>query len=107
MESERHSRWYAVRCVLRSSRGSDTYEERITLWQAEDIDTAIELAHKEAGEYAAAVDADHLGLMQAFQLFDEVSSGAEIFSLMRESDLDPESYIARFFATGAELERED
>ncbi|WP_230316182.1 DUF4288 domain-containing protein [Conexibacter sp. W3-3-2] len=106
MESELHGRWYAVRCVLRVPKGSDTYEERITLWQAETIDHAIELADREAGEYAAGVDADHLGLMQAFQLFDEICSGAEVFSLMRESDLDPESYIARYFASGTELQRE-
>jgi hypothetical protein len=36
---------------------------------------------------------------------DTLSDGAEVFSLMRASDLEPEAYIDRFFDTG--LERQD
>ncbi|RNL78952.1 DUF4288 domain-containing protein [Nocardioides marmorisolisilvae] len=101
------SDWYAVRCVFRSivEVGVTTYEERITLWQAASTDEAIERAEAEAEEYAAAIEdaeIEYVGLAQCFHLFDDPVDGAEIFSLMRDSDLDPEDYLDAFFDTGDE-----
>lgn len=106
--------WYAVRCLFRvawgdhvtgtAQEGVAAYEERITLWQAKTHEEAIVLAEQEADEYAAAghgMDA-YLGLAQAFQLFDEPGHGAEVFSLIRESRLDSETYLDTFFDTGDE-----
>jgi hypothetical protein len=57
------SGWYGVRCVfdwgqsdLDDDSARHTYEERITVWQAEDIDAAISLAEIEAREYADLLD---------------------------------------------------
>ena len=95
--------WYAVRCVILHELDRRTYEERITLWQADTHETAIELAEQEAGEYASLVDSQYVELAQSYELYDDpCQSGAEVFSLMRDSELDPTAYTARFFATGNE-----
>lgn len=108
MEAE-HYDWYAVRCVFVVSRpaSSDgsTYEERITLWHATTADRAIERAEVEALEYAAAIDDapdTFLGFSQSYRLADVPADGAEIFSLMRDSDLDPSAYLSRYFDSGTE-----
>jgi hypothetical protein len=45
-----------------------------------------------------------LGLAQAFHLFvgADLDDGAEVFSLMRTSDLPADEYVDRFFDTGDE-----
>jgi hypothetical protein len=102
--------WYAVRCVFRSAWAESSeglppdehlYEERITLWQASSLEEAIALAEAEAADYAGEED-DYLDLAQAYKLFDEPEHGAEIFSLMRSSKLDPDAYLDAFFDTGDE-----
>ena len=98
---------FSVRCVFLCAKRSDQtarhlYEERVTLWEAEDIDQAIAFAEEEAKRYAADQD-QYLGLAQAYALYDQVAAtGVEVFSLMRNSDLDAESYLSTFFATGKE-----
>jgi hypothetical protein len=94
--------WFAVRCIFHHA-ALETYEERITLWQAESVDNAIAHAEREAADYAADLaDVRYLGLAQAFNVFDEPGNGIEVFSLMRDSALDPDSYLTRFFDTGNE-----
>jgi hypothetical protein len=109
MTSESTEReWYSVRCVFRVTKddaGADedpTYEERVTLWKAESLDEAIAMAEGEAAEYTSGGLFEYLGIAQAFWLFDEPGNGAEIFSLMRDSELGPNAYIDRFFDTGSE-----
>ena len=98
------SGWTAVRCIFRSTaaNGTQVYEERITLWQEADSDRAIAAAQREADTYAADVDAEFVGLAQAYVLADIPGHGAEVFSLMRDNDLDPDAYVDRFFDTGTE-----
>lgn len=102
---------YSVRCIFEWTSRPDMakkhlYEERITIWEATNIDQAIELAEQEAESYAKETDAEYLGLAQGFHLFEKVnSSGTEIFSLLRESNLKPEKYMDRFFDTGTERQR--
>ena len=105
--------WYAVRCVFRSAwaEAEDAlppdehlYEERVTLWQASSAEEAIALAEDEAAEYADDDD-EYLGLAQAFLLFDSPGHGAEVFSLMRSSRLEPDDYLDAFFDTGAERQQ--
>jgi len=103
--------WYAVRCVIRffvrDSAAAGTYEERVTLWRAASPDEAIARAEAEVAGYIEAVGGEHVGLAQCFHLALEgdVGDGSEVFSLMRDSDLDPEDYVGHFFATGAEREQ--
>lgn len=100
--------WYCVRCVFAfEGPGPIRYEERITLWHAETFDDAIAAAEAEAADYAELLDGEYVGLAQAFHLAVEdraVGNGDEVFSLMRESTMDPEEYITRYFATGTELQ---
>jgi hypothetical protein len=98
-----YAQWYSVRCVFRSvSDAGSIYEERLTLWQAGNLDQAIALAEEEAAVYAQKESLEHLGLAQAFELAGAPSTGVEVFSLMRESDLDPDDYLDQFFDTGRE-----
>jgi hypothetical protein len=112
VSDEAAAAWFAVRCVFQSGRpagASDaTYEERITLWRADSAAVAIERAEAEALDYAGSVpDApdSYLGIAQSYRLFDDPVDGAEIFSLMRDSDLPAEDYIDAFFDTGSERQQ--
>jgi hypothetical protein len=106
--------WYAVRCVFDGRviaearglpEGAHTYEERITLWNAGSFDEAVALAEAEARDYEGDLSV-YVGLAQAFQLFEPPGHGAEIFSLMRDSTLDPGAYLDAFFDTGGEHQGE-
>ena len=110
-EQQNHSQWYSVRCVLQTPHEEGfSYEERVTLWQAGGFDEAIALAEEEASEYAADVSdetsqTEYVGLAQSYWLADELGHGAEVFSLIRESSLPVDEYLARFFSTGDEHQR--
>ena len=82
------------------------FEERITLWLAPDVDTAIELAEGEAQAYAEVNEIQFNGFVQAYAMIDDLQSGAEVFSMGRTSDLSEDDYLTRFFHTGAERQRE-
>jgi len=92
--------WFAVRHVIKNE---DAYEERITVWQAESAKEAIARAESEAAEYAWE-GTKPLSLYQSFELSDAPQDGAEVFSLIRRSELQPDAYLDSFFSTGSELE---
>ena len=96
--------WYGVRCVFEhAGDGDHTYEERITLWRAATFDEAIALAEAEAEEYTGTSDTVmYLGLAQAYLLTEAPGQGAEVFSLLRDSDLAPDRYLDALFQTGRE-----
>ena len=94
--------WFSVRCVFRME-SSSSYEERVTLWRAASFSEAIERAETEAKEYANDVNSEYVGLAQAYELAeDAIGDGVEVFSLIRDSELPPNEYLDRFFATGSE-----
>ncbi len=101
---------FSVRCLFLWRPRPDQrlrylYEERLTVWQANDIDHAIALAEDEARSYASDGDT-YLEFAQAYALNEEVSAhGVEIFSLLRESDLVQEDYLSCFFNSGHERTR--
>jgi hypothetical protein len=101
---------FSVRCIFcwksrPDQRRKHLYEERITLWVANNIDEAIEFAEKEAATYAEDGE-EYLRFCQAYEMSESIDgSGIEVFSLLRESDLDPMEYIDMFFCTGEEHER--
>lgn len=94
-----------IRWAPRSDQGKRfLYEERITAWNTDTLESAIDEAEKEAHEYADE-GAEALDLFQCYWLFDDVNlipQGTEVFSLLRESDLEPSAYLDAFFDTGAE-----
>jgi hypothetical protein len=92
--------WFAVRHVIKNR---NAYEERITLWQAVSAEDAVARAEAEAAEYAWE-GTEPLALYQSFELDEAPRDGAEVFSLIRRSDLSPDAYLDSFFATGSELE---
>lgn len=94
--------WFGVRCVFHDPEG--TYEERVTIWSAGSFDEAVLMAESEAKEYASDVGSRFLGFAQAYVMEDPPTQGAEVFSLLRDSDLDPEEYLDTFFDTGDERE---
>jgi hypothetical protein len=94
--------WFGVRCIFHDPEG--TYEERITLWRADTFDEAVAMAEQEAVEYAADVGSQFLGFAQAYVMPDAPGPGAEVFSLLRDSDLEPDEYLDAFFDTGCERE---
>ena len=103
--------WYSVRCIFRHQKRHDMvksnlYEERITLWRAHSFDEAIELAEKEAFKYAEDCECEYLGFAQAYHLYEEnIESGSEIFSLMREHNYSPKKYLDRYFDTNYERQQ--
>jgi hypothetical protein len=97
--------WFGVRCVFRWSRPS-TYEERITLWEADSLDDAIAQAESEARAYAERLNSEFLDIAQAYWIgADRPQAGSEVFSLMRDSTLDSDDYLDAFYDTGRERQR--
>ncbi|TYC18334.1 hypothetical protein FXF65_00755 [Actinomadura syzygii] len=97
--------WYGVRCVFRwVHEGRQVYEENVTVWRAGDFGEAIEKAEAGAFEYAAGCDGQYLEFAQAYFIGEDkvIGEGAEVFSLMRESELGERDYVTRYFDTGDE-----
>lgn len=100
--------WYSVRCVFQHESRPDMtlknlFEERITIWKASSFDEAVAMAERESQSYAKDTDCRYVVLAQAFELFSgSIRSGAEVFSLMRESNYSAKKYLDAFFDTGKE-----
>jgi hypothetical protein len=94
--------WFGVRCIVAHPESS--YEERITLWQADSFDEAVAMAEADAEAYAEDSGATFLGFAQAFVMAEAPGHGSEVFCLERESELEPDEYLDAFFDTGAERE---
>ena len=95
-------RWFAVRHVIRNGSNS---EERITIWNRSTDEDAIDAARVEAERYAGSLDdACVLDVFQSYRMFDPPEDGAELFSLIRSSELDSEEYVDRFLSTGEEFQ---
>ncbi len=98
--------WYTVKCLFhhptRKSGDEDyLYEERVTLWRAESFEEAHRLAGAEARQYAEEAKCVFVKSTDSFHLFEEkVGPGAEVFSMMRESNLVPAIYEKTFCVTG-------
>ena len=92
--------WFGARTVfLLTGRERPVYEERVNVLQADSPDEAIAIAERLAAEYADD-EAVFLDLVQVYEMSDELGDGAEVFSLLRESDLPAGQYLSRFFDTG-------
>lgn len=103
--------WYGVRLIYRLTGMSRlAYEERIVIVRAESDDDAIAKAEQYSKDYESDTT-EYVRYAMAFHIFDEngpcLGPGTEVFSLIRQSDLDPNAYIDRFHDTGNELARSD
>ena len=95
--------WFSVRCLFLIDRG--LYEERIVVLKAANLDHAIEMAELDALEYSENIDCKYLGLAQAYEIGEFLEEGSEVFSLMRESTLEPNQYLSAFFDSGLEKQQ--
>jgi hypothetical protein len=93
------AQWFAVRNVFRRE---SFYEERITIWNAPTFEEAERRAMLASEEQASALGNHVLSFAQIFHLFERPADGAEVFSLIRASELDPDAYLSAFFDTGSE-----
>jgi hypothetical protein len=97
-------KWYSTRCVFEWVPG--VFEERVTLWEAESLDAAIQMAEREAFNYSSKVEGHQIvftGLIQAFEVgLNRPESGTEVFSLLRDSHLSSDAYLTKYFDTGTE-----
>ena len=76
------------------------YEERITLWKSETWEKAFRLAKEEAQNYADECGAEFIQTTDSFHLFEKnPGHGSEVWSLMRDSALDEETYLKTFCCT--------
>jgi hypothetical protein len=100
--------WFSARTIYEHDKpGDGLFEERIVLIRAADFDEAFRRAEEEAKSYAEAVGGTYTGYASLYELAEEeIGDGAEVFSLMRDSDLPAEEYIEHFFATGNERQEE-
>lgn len=98
--------WYGVRChFLFDADSPYSYEERITLWRADNAEQAFESAEREAKQYAAQSNGiQYLNSCDSYHLSDSgfAVEGKEVYSQVRESHLEPDDYLKHFFTTGKE-----
>jgi hypothetical protein len=95
--------WYGVRLVYRVTFASrHAYEERVLIVRAEDFDSAIARAEQISRDDYEDESIIYTKYAIAFHIFDENGDGIEVFSLIRESDLDVDDYLNRFHDTGKE-----
>ena len=106
---ENNEPWYSVKCIfihdeLSGDNGEVMYEERIVVLKAGSLDEAIALGETEALEYAEGDGTVHYaGFISAYHLFEkELADGAEVYSLMRLSNLNKEAFIDRYHDDGTE-----
>jgi hypothetical protein len=101
--------WFGARTIYRVENSNTVtsnnklYEERVVLITANSFDEAITKAEKEAEVYASNTDMTYLGFVNVFELYhNKIEDGTEVYSLMRESELEADAYLDRFFDTGSE-----
>ena len=96
--------WFSARTVYEHDKSGDgLFEERIVLVRAAGFEEALERAEAEAAVYAEQVGCVYTGYVSAYEIVEEqLTDGAEVFSLMRDSSLSADEYIDRFYTTGDE-----
>ncbi len=101
--------WYSARSIFQATiDASIAYEERIVLISALSFDAALLKAEAEARDYALSTNSIFTGYIDVYQIADlKFSDGIEIYSLLRQSSLNAEEYISRFFDTGLERCKSD
>src|SRR5579862_9225364 len=99
-------RWFVAQSLFVIEAGAivaergQMYEERITLWQAEDADDALAKARAESRAYANENGYEWVDYTTAYELTGSPSDGAEVWSFMRDSWLTPKQYVERFVTEG-------
>ncbi len=84
------------------------FEERIIVVQAKNSDWAIKKAEKDAHDYAGDEnDCEYINFIDCFNIEgDEISDRTEVYSIMHKSDLDPSTFISRYYDNGEQCSTE-
>ena len=86
-----------------SNSKKDLYEERVVVITASSFDDAISKAEIEAESYASETGMRYLEFVNIFKIENnKIEDGTEVYSLMRETELEADAYLNRFFDTGSE-----
>ena len=98
--------WSNTHYNKEDSRSKYLYEERITIWKATTAEEAIEYAEMSDKNYCEGSEMRIVEFAQSYVVDEEeiadLKQGAEVYSLLRGSDLEVEDYIDAFFDTGLE-----
>ena len=80
-----------------------SYEERTVLFHEVAFENAIAKARKEAEDYIQDSEMITTDYFSAFEIYtDGFESGTEVFSLIRDSDMENNDYVNSFYDTGGE-----
>ena len=109
-ENQTPEPWYGIRLIYKvTGLGKPAYEERVIIVRADSFDDAVRVAERYSKDRYESESTQYLGYATAFHIFDEdgpcLGPGVEVFSLIRESDLDVDDYLDRFHDTGSECTR--
>ncbi len=101
--------WYSAKCVFRhgpmaGDPGRFVYEERVIVLLANDLNEAVRRAEEEAKEYAASLEeVEYTGFVAAYDIGeDEISDVSEVYSILRNSDLETNAFLDRYYDDGTE-----
>lgn len=98
--------WYAAKLIFgwyRHSGERKCYEERIVLFRAISFEDAIEQAENESERYCRDWSSEgcqirYEGFLDVYHLSEPtVGHGAEIYSKVRKSPLEPSEYLDRYY----------
>jgi len=92
--------WFLFEAGALDAKRGQVYEERVTIWRAATLDDARKRAIVEADAYASEVGAMRIDYIETYRMFDSPSDAAEVWSVMRDSWLPPDEYLARFVTEG-------
>jgi hypothetical protein len=100
--------WFGVRTLIRWTLQA-CYEERVTIWWAMSADEAAKKALAEASSYAELLGPEYrpMQFAQTYRFSGAPEDGREVFSLLRNSEAEPDEYIDRSFDTGGEHQTTD
>lgn len=94
---------YSVRSLVYDKQNK-LYEERINIVHSSDETDTLNKAEKLTEEYCNNIGLVNTGYSESFELTDNpAKDGAEVYSIMRESLLDPKEYVSKYIRTGKEV----
>jgi hypothetical protein len=99
--------WFGVKTILIHLHESDStlrvYEESVLLVKADNFDDAIASAERIVRKNCSVLSCEDSGFYNAFEITDDkLSNGVEVYSIMRESKIEIDKYLDKFYDTGFE-----
>ena len=107
MLPEHPEHFFSAKCIFRSELIEDgkfvsIFEERIVLVRGFELDEAFDKAEQEAKKYAAENKSAFLACVGVYIVQDPIEDGAEVFSVLRESNTSNDDYLKTYYQTHSE-----